>query len=161
MIFQSGAHQRCMCCRTLKNHQIWQKFGKKWRKVWFNLPSTYFSGDLMTWKSDFGYPFCQEQVFTAFFLKFLPIIFHSSVDTNMAKIWGKMKKILVQIAFITILLHWGFAEPKNPNFGYISRYTPSLILKNWTTKLLSRFSFIAWHNICMHPCLNSYDYHLN
>ena len=25
MIFQSGVH------RTLKNHQIWQKFGKKWR----------------------------------------------------------------------------------------------------------------------------------
>ena len=28
---------------TLKNHQKWQKFGKKWRKAMFNLRSTIFS----------------------------------------------------------------------------------------------------------------------
>ena len=36
------------CAKFLKDHQIymakiWQKFGKKWRKVLFNLPSTRFS----------------------------------------------------------------------------------------------------------------------
>ena len=30
-------------CSTLKNHQIWQKIGKKWRKALFNLPQTHFS----------------------------------------------------------------------------------------------------------------------
>ena len=28
--------------RTLKNHQKWQDFGKKWRKFLFNLHSTHF-----------------------------------------------------------------------------------------------------------------------
>ena len=36
-----GAHWRC--CGTLKNHQILQKLGKKWRKAVFNLPLTHFS----------------------------------------------------------------------------------------------------------------------
>ena len=42
--FQYGVMNR-RCCETLKNHQIWQKFGKKWRKSLFNLPTTHFSAD--------------------------------------------------------------------------------------------------------------------
>ena len=41
MIFQSFAVLNVHS--TLKNHQIWQNFGKKWRKVLSNLPLTYFS----------------------------------------------------------------------------------------------------------------------
>lgn len=59
MIFQRGA------CRkwwgTLKNHQILQKLGKKWRKAIFELPSTHLNhGIAGTRKSDFRctlYPF--------------------------------------------------------------------------------------------------------
>ena len=43
MIFQSGLGRRSWLLRHFSNNQIWQKFGKKWRKAWFNLPSTHFS----------------------------------------------------------------------------------------------------------------------
>ena len=44
---------------TLKNHKIWQKFGKKWRQALFNLPLTHFFGWfwVCTQKLDFGYLF--------------------------------------------------------------------------------------------------------
>ena len=41
--------RRTRCCGNLKNHQILLKFGKKWRKALFDLPSTHLS-------TDSGYP---------------------------------------------------------------------------------------------------------
>ena len=51
MIFQSGAFWKC--CKTLKNHQIWQKMKKS---LAFNQP--IFRWFRVPWKSDFGYSIC-------------------------------------------------------------------------------------------------------
>ena len=49
MIFQSRV------CNFLKNHQIWQKIGKREEKHWFQLPLTHFS-------TNSGYPKIQIRV---------------------------------------------------------------------------------------------------